>query len=768
MDSKFISGTEYRLSDLFGGDTKIVIPDLQRDYCWGDKAYSPSKEEKPRELVTDFIKNLVEISEISKEEKKKRTTLGLIYGFEQPRNNIQICDGQQRLTTLFLLIGYINTKTDNKFRKYIISDEEMQDDFEPHLLYAIRESTLYFLSDLSRKVFIEKSTGFDKIKESDWYFNEYNEDASIQSMIAALKKIDNYFINTYKDTNFDFEEFGNFIIDNLFVLYYDMGNRSRGEETYVVINTTGEPLSATENIKPLLLGNSSLPENLVKKYSLQWEDREEWFWQNKGNDKIADKGMLEFFVWYWQIGLMQESSWIDNQKYPLNPRELFFNPPKRIKETGNDHEPSFSDDNYQKFKSLDNLHKYFQALTTLVDTILTDNRLKKLLLSIRRKKDQIDTLDSMPDIWTWLRLADLDVVLPLITYIAEYGTNGLYGFARRIRKNHYDGIWSKRGNEQSRRGKNYIDWRYLIQIINQTNVENIFTIDTKTLDFIRIPNVPLPEWYNDDEKAKQMLVNQCSDTFEIEKMEDNEYLQGDLTPLWNSMSNGDLDIESVKNRWKLLNRIIYSLDPQKANHDQQFSNWFRLYRLATGLISFSHIDYCCWDFEGVYYSEKPDNPWWIETKQIENIFDTEDSLEYMKKYISKRISPFIENPRDYKELVIGWMAIKTIQAEKEANLINHWSGRALSVFTDLNRNFITPSDKFHWGNVYCGYSYSYTVFPARDEINWRKRANIDSPIYSLPFIPDFYNRKEDVIDSETIQKGDDEIKEHIKALISMQ
>ena len=31
----FISGNEYSLSDLFGGDTKVIIPDLQRDYCWG-------------------------------------------------------------------------------------------------------------------------------------------------------------------------------------------------------------------------------------------------------------------------------------------------------------------------------------------------------------------------------------------------------------------------------------------------------------------------------------------------------------------------------------------------------------------------------------------------------------------------------------------------------------------------------------------------------------------------------------------------------------
>ena len=49
-----------------------------------------------------------------------------------------------------------------------------------------------------------------------------------------------------------------------------MENRSRGEETYVIINTTGEPLSPTENIKPILLGNSKLTKEQVQLYSDQW------------------------------------------------------------------------------------------------------------------------------------------------------------------------------------------------------------------------------------------------------------------------------------------------------------------------------------------------------------------------------------------------------------------------------------------------------------------------------------------------------------------
>lgn len=286
----FISGKEYSLADLFGGDTKIIIPDLQRDYCWGNYAVTDRKSSKTKELVSDFVKNIVELFE---EKSDSSLTMGLIYGYEQPHNHIQICDGQQRLTTLFLILGYINIKCSGVYDDYIISKQEREDDYEPHLQYAIRESTLYFLSDLSRKVFIERNTKVTDIKLSNWYFAEYDNDASIQSMIAALQIIDNVFNSLEFNC---FLELGKFVLNNLRVLYYDMENRSRGEETYVIINTTGEPLSPTENIKPILLGNSKLTKEQVQLYSDQWEDREEWFWNHRGTDTTSDNGMQVFFI----------------------------------------------------------------------------------------------------------------------------------------------------------------------------------------------------------------------------------------------------------------------------------------------------------------------------------------------------------------------------------------------------------------------------------------------------------------------------------------
>ena len=169
---KLESGKSYKLTDLFKDDRHIIIPDLQRDYCWGD--YKDEKG-KPAELVSGFLDNL---SAICKEEREIK--LGMIYAYEYPKgsNRIYLCDGQQRITTLFLLLGMIHKNIENKnIEKFLISEYELTDDQEPRLLYAIRETTLYFLSDLVCNFFLTNTvTKVSEIKKplTKWYFNEYD------------------------------------------------------------------------------------------------------------------------------------------------------------------------------------------------------------------------------------------------------------------------------------------------------------------------------------------------------------------------------------------------------------------------------------------------------------------------------------------------------------------------------------------------------------------------------------------------------------------
>lgn len=700
----FISGNEYSLSDLFGGDTKVIIPDLQRDYCWGDKAVVDVKSKKTRELVTDFVRNIIDLFE---NESNTILTMGLVYGYEQPHNHIQICDGQQRLTTLFLLLGVINTKTEGYFDDYLISKEERNDDFEPHLQYAIRESTLYFLSDLARNVFISRNTCLTDIKDSNWYFNEYDFDASIQSMVSALKRIDDVL---KENDHIDFVDFGKFVLNNLKVLYYDMENRSRGEETYVVINTTGEPLSSTENIKPILLGRPSLSEQEIETYSDQWEDREEWFWQNRGKDNTADNGLNEFFIWYWQIGLMQEKAWKDGKQISLNPRELFVNAPTKITENANEIKLSF--DNYNKFCSLDNINKYFLALKELVDAIVGNAELRSILLSMHvKKKDSNISLSNTDSVWNWLRKCDLDIVLPLITLLAEHkGTQLLVPFTRRLRRNYFDSVWSKNAQgELTRRANSKMDWRYLVQIINQTSDENLLTVDISELSITKIPLIPLPVWYDEEEQIKDKLrMDGYADS--VNQWEDNEYLMGDITPIWKSFDTVTLIYKLASDRFDRINQLCNVLHESRTQEsDYELANWFRLFLVVSGLVNFGHIPNCSYDFEGCYFSKRPSSPWWLESPQIERLLEAPDMLSYIKNYVFLKVKDYIKSPNDHVELIKSWLTLKTLKASSEGFLLNYYTDRAMSAYKNLPDNNILPSDDFSWGNVLIGYSWSYTI-----------------------------------------------------------
>lgn len=376
------SGKEYTLADIFSGENKIIIPDLQRDYCWGGKAHD--KDNKVYELVTDFVTSLIDLFKINRQDK---FTLGLIYGYEQPKSHIQLCDGQQRITTLFLLLGILNRKTNGKFQKYLISDFELnEDDKEPYLQYAIRESTLYFLSDLVCEFFLKKDLAIDKIEKQDWYFNEYKLDASITSMIEALNLIEKRFD---REANFDFSDFGDFIVENLQVLYYDMGNREQGEETFVVINTTGDPLTATENLKPIFI--NSLPIEKQSEASRLWEEWETFFWKNrkgageKKND-TADRGLLEFFRWLILLST-------DNKK-------TF----EQITKGG-----KVNIDNLQ----LKDIQQYFE----IVEFAFTDSEI------FPNNKDWLAP-ENMNDQITWFR------VLPVIEYIKRFGKDNLRDILR--------------------------------------------------------------------------------------------------------------------------------------------------------------------------------------------------------------------------------------------------------------------------------------------------------------------------------------------------
>lgn len=340
MKGHLNSGETYTLTQIFINDTngKVIIPDLQRDYCWGGKGT----------LVADFVNNIKKGFEDSPqadqdwqdeyltythvESRTKAANslmMGLLYGYyEENRPNLQLCDGQQRLTTLYLLVGIINRICGNNcFRRFLISDYEWEeDDKEPNLLYDIRDSSRYFLSDLVCHYFIQEGGEpidgvlSDYIREQEWWFKVYETDPTIQSMLAAMDEMLELLQDMDKSS---LKNFGCYVCNMLYFVYFDMGDRKNGEKTFVIINTTGEPLTPTENLKPLVVTYNSLSETEWEQNSQQWEEIDNWFWmhRDKSQEDTSDAKMKEFLRWVvalyskWDVKREEYYQWFTTKDY---------------------------------------------------------------------------------------------------------------------------------------------------------------------------------------------------------------------------------------------------------------------------------------------------------------------------------------------------------------------------------------------------------------------------------------------------------------------
>ena len=193
-----INTQEYSLSQLFSNPLrKIIIPDFQRDYCWGDKTHGENKTD----IISNFLDTLIEEFDTNR---YADVLLGKIDVYEHPTNYIYLTDGQQRLTSLYLLLGLLYRVESNEQQKQKIKDCLITAYQEPRLQYAVRESTVFFLHDLildfclENKALLEDQYNQAKqekriendetliaytIKNQSWYFYEYNQDPSILSML---------------------------------------------------------------------------------------------------------------------------------------------------------------------------------------------------------------------------------------------------------------------------------------------------------------------------------------------------------------------------------------------------------------------------------------------------------------------------------------------------------------------------------------------------------------------------------------------------------
>ena len=228
----------------------IEIPIIQRDYAQG----RIGKES----LRKNFLNDLKEA--LDKEEEMK---LDFVYGSIE-NGKLYPLDGQQRLTTIWLLHWYIALKAgklneaSNHLKKFS---------------YETRVSSRNFCEEMCKPENFESFNGNDVVEfitNQTWFYSAWKQDPTIQSMLRMLGGNHNninladsiekvfgcksYYCISNKKCCIDY--YFNLLTgeDCPIVFYYlpkDFGN---SDDLYIKMNARGEQLTSFENFKADLIG----------------------------------------------------------------------------------------------------------------------------------------------------------------------------------------------------------------------------------------------------------------------------------------------------------------------------------------------------------------------------------------------------------------------------------------------------------------------------------------------------------------------------------
>lgn len=236
MNERYTFIEIYRKDLDLNKDTKvkvsqIIIPKIQRPYAQGRQ-----------DGICIYVRNTLLNELFANFKTDEIFDFNFIYGIVRPSNDeyvMELLDGQQRMTTLFLLYWYIANCE--------LTEENEEDktirDALGRFVYETRSTSTVFCHKLaSYRVDLSGQTPSKVIRQAKWYFKSFDRDSTITAMLTMLDAIHERYINQDDNTLHTKTSNIQFYVKSL-------GFFNLSEELYIKMNARGLQLSSFENFK---------------------------------------------------------------------------------------------------------------------------------------------------------------------------------------------------------------------------------------------------------------------------------------------------------------------------------------------------------------------------------------------------------------------------------------------------------------------------------------------------------------------------------------
>ena len=253
---------------LINEESSIRIPKVQRDYAYG------RDDDKAREILSGMLDSMLDALQDNRQE-----IFDFVYGGpyakdDETQTGMIPLDGQQRLTTLFLLHFYASLFAKDSYgnpidvsvlKKFSYETRQTANDFRLKLVTEIRDRII-------RSGYADRKTRIKKLIEDDAEFSPaYAFDPTIQSMLVVLEQIELRFA--------DFSDLWEALTqrDNLCFYHITLEKFGLTDELYIKMNSRGKKLTEFEILKADILDDvrNHVPEkafDIARKFDTEWMD----------------------------------------------------------------------------------------------------------------------------------------------------------------------------------------------------------------------------------------------------------------------------------------------------------------------------------------------------------------------------------------------------------------------------------------------------------------------------------------------------------------
>ncbi len=271
--------------DLF--NQFFCVADFQREYVW--------EEENVSQLLNDFADSY-------QRDDNQKYFIGAIVLIDDGQD-FMIIDGQQRLTTLFIIIAalknYFLKKGDTEmagFLGQLIAYKRMEEG-------KLQSKFRIIFSDLRADALIREIVEDpDKVK----LFEDFND--TISNMKNAFMAVESYF----DAPEIPIEKFTNYILSNVVVLPYIAYSMRQALMVFETLNSKGKSLTPIDLVKSALFANED---------ESNWDElKSEWNKFKETLDKLneSEKRFLKYYILVAYSKKIPEDDVFEWIKNPLN------------------------------------------------------------------------------------------------------------------------------------------------------------------------------------------------------------------------------------------------------------------------------------------------------------------------------------------------------------------------------------------------------------------------------------------------------------------